>query len=126
MSTASLPSPAPRQRAGAPVQRQIALPLNKAVEIAYKNIRMRLSRSLLVTSGIVLALAFLMSILVSDAMTGGMRQWTNDTTARLTADREAQQARVAAAEAKLKTSVADASRGNQSGAAAAPPFNVRQ
>ena len=36
----------------AQVQRQIKLPLSKAVEIAYKNIRMRLSRSLLVTSGI--------------------------------------------------------------------------
>ena len=50
------------------VQRQIVLPLSKAVEIAYKSIRLRLSRSLLVTSGIVLALAFLMSILVTDAM----------------------------------------------------------
>ncbi len=60
------------------VQRQIVLPLSKAAEIAYKSIRLRLSRSLLVTSGIVLALAFLMSILVSDRMTGGMRQWAVD------------------------------------------------
>src|SRR5690348_12790418 len=58
------------------VQRQIVLPLSKAIEIAYKSIRLRLSRSLLVTSGIVLALAFLMSILTSDRMTAGMRQWT--------------------------------------------------
>ncbi len=57
------------------VQRQISLPLIKALEISYKNIRMRLSRSLLVTSGIVLALAFLMSILTSDALTNGMRSW---------------------------------------------------
>src|ERR1041384_6863813 len=57
------------------VQRQIKLPLSKAVEIAYKNIRMRLSRSLLVTSGIVLALAFLMSIQTSEALTRGMRDW---------------------------------------------------
>jgi len=57
------------------VQRQITLPLRKATEIAWKNIRMRLSRCLLVTSGIILALAFLMSILASDAMLEGMRQW---------------------------------------------------
>src|SRR3954454_10479326 len=57
------------------VQRQIALPLSKAVEIAYKSIRLRLSRSLLVTSGIVLALAFLISIQTSDAITNGMRRW---------------------------------------------------
>lgn len=57
------------------VQRQRALPWSKAVEIAYKSIRLRLSRSLLVTSGIVLALAFLMSILAGEAMIKGMRDW---------------------------------------------------
>ena len=59
--------------AGGPVQRQIALPLGKAVEIAYKSIRLRLTRSLLVTSGIVLAIAFLMSILCTDAVHDGLR-----------------------------------------------------
>src|SRR5438309_10547749 len=59
----------------AQVQRQVVLPLSKAVEIAYKSIRLRLGRSLLVTSGIVLALAFLMSILATEAMTDAMRQW---------------------------------------------------
>lgn len=57
------------------VRRQISLPLSKAVEIAWKNIRMRLSRSLLVTSGIVLALAFLMAILANEAMVDSMRAW---------------------------------------------------
>src|SRR5437016_4553880 len=57
------------------IQRQITLPLSKAVEIAYKSIRLRLGRSLLVTSGIVLALAFLMSILSTDAIIGSMRAW---------------------------------------------------
>ncbi|MFN4242588.1 MAG: ABC transporter permease [Tepidisphaerales bacterium] len=57
------------------VQRQITLPLSKAVEIAYKSIRLRLTRSLVVTSGIVLALAFLMSILVSEAVVSGLREW---------------------------------------------------
>lgn len=59
------------------VGRQIVLPLRKAVEIAYKNIRLRLVRSMLVTSGIVLALAFLMSILASDAIISAMRAWAN-------------------------------------------------
>jgi predicted outer membrane lipoprotein len=57
------------------VQRQRSLPWSKAIEIAYKSIRLRLSRSLLVTSGIVLALAFLMSILAGEAMVVGMRGW---------------------------------------------------
>ncbi len=69
--TSMTSSPAPTS-----VQRQIVLPLSKAVEIAYKNIRLRLSRSMLVISGIVLALAFLMSILTSDALTDSMRAWS--------------------------------------------------
>src|SRR5687768_3067741 len=56
-------------------RRQIQLPLSKAAEIAYKNIRLRLGRSLLVTSGIVLAIAFLVSIQTSDAIARGMRGW---------------------------------------------------
>jgi putative ABC transport system permease protein len=55
------------------VQRQISLPTSKAVEIAWKSIRLRLSRSLLVTSGIVLAIAFLISIQISQAITNGLR-----------------------------------------------------
>jgi predicted lysophospholipase L1 biosynthesis ABC-type transport system permease subunit len=65
-------TPAP----AAKVQRQISLPLSKAVEIAWQNIRLRLSRSILVTSGITLALAFLMAILTSDAIIASMRNWT--------------------------------------------------
>ena len=67
--------------AAAPIQRQISLPLSKAVEIAWKNIRLRLSRSLLVTSGIVLALAFLMAILTSDAVVRSMQLWAGRTMA---------------------------------------------
>jgi predicted lysophospholipase L1 biosynthesis ABC-type transport system permease subunit len=73
VTSISSPIPSPPDARG--VQRQITLPLNKAVEIAYKNIRLRLSRSLLVTSGIVLAMAFLMSILCTDAVHAGMRRW---------------------------------------------------
>lgn len=62
----------------AEVQRQIVLPMSKAGEIAYKSIRLRLARSVVVTSGIVLALAFLMSILVSEAVVTGLRGWVRD------------------------------------------------
>ena len=51
------------------IQRQQQLSFGKAVQIAWRNIRQRLGRSLLVTSGIVLALAFLTYILCSDAVT---------------------------------------------------------
>src|SRR6476620_4457650 len=61
-----------------PVQRQRTLPLSKAVEIAWKSIRLRLSRSLLVTSGIILALAFLMAILTTDAVTDSLRRFSTD------------------------------------------------
>jgi hypothetical protein len=57
------------------VQRQRRLPLSKAIEIAYKQIRMRLSRSLLVTTGIILAIAFLIAIQINDAFADGMRGW---------------------------------------------------
>ncbi|HMO26629.1 MAG TPA: hypothetical protein PKB10_10195, partial [Tepidisphaeraceae bacterium] len=63
----------PTKHAG--ISRQIKLPISKAVEIAWKSIRLRLSRSLLVTSGIVLALAFLVSIQASESMIDGMRKW---------------------------------------------------
>jgi predicted lysophospholipase L1 biosynthesis ABC-type transport system permease subunit len=59
----------------ATVGRQIKLPTRKAAEIAWQSIRLRLARSLVVTSGIVLSLAFLMSILTTEAMTDAMRGW---------------------------------------------------
>jgi predicted lysophospholipase L1 biosynthesis ABC-type transport system permease subunit len=59
------------------VKRQVVLPLSRAVEIAYKSIRLRLARSLLVTSGIILALAFLMSILTTDAIVNSLRDWAS-------------------------------------------------
>ena len=57
------------------VGRQIKLPTRKAAEIAWQSIRLRLARSLVVTSGIVLSLAFLMSILAGEVMTDAMRGW---------------------------------------------------
>lgn len=61
------------------IKRQISLPLSKAVEIAWKSIRLRLSRSMLVTSAIILALAFLCSILTTETIIDGMRQWVQNT-----------------------------------------------
>ncbi len=50
------------------VGRQIQLPFINAVRMSWRNIRDRLGRSLLVTSGIVLALAFLSYMLASSAI----------------------------------------------------------
>jgi putative ABC transport system permease protein len=50
------------------VQKQAQLPFARVFEIAWGNIRVRLFRSLLVTSGIILALAFLAYILSSDSL----------------------------------------------------------
>ena len=60
------------------IQRQRSLPLSQAIGIAWRSIRLRLSRSLLVTSGIVLALAFLMAILTSDAVTSSQRRFASE------------------------------------------------
>jgi len=56
----------------ATVQQQIQLPFRKAVQIAWKNLRVRWWRSLLVTSGIILALAFLAYVMCSDAFTASV------------------------------------------------------
>ena len=48
-------------------ERQKALPFSRAARIAWKNIRIRLVRSLLVTSGIILAVAFLSYIMMSNS-----------------------------------------------------------
>jgi len=59
----------PREKIG----RQIVLPLSKAFEIAWKGIRIRLWRSLITMSGIVLAIAFLTSVWVSNGFTNALR-----------------------------------------------------
>jgi putative ABC transport system permease protein len=53
--------------------RQARLPISKAIELAYKGIRLRLGRSLLVVSAIALAIAFLSSILVNEAIVDAIR-----------------------------------------------------
>ena len=54
------------------IQRQVTLPLSKAVEISIKSLKIRFGRSLITTGGIMLAIAFLMSTFVSTAVTGAL------------------------------------------------------
>ena len=49
------------------IGRQIVLPLGKAMEIAVKSLRIRFWRSMITMSGIILAIAFLMSIWCANA-----------------------------------------------------------
>ncbi|RKY58539.1 MAG: ABC transporter permease [Candidatus Latescibacterota bacterium] len=56
------------------VGQQIVLPLSKAVELSAKSIKVRLGRSLITMSGIILAIAFLMSIGTSNAVLDRLRQ----------------------------------------------------
>ena len=106
------------------VQRQITLPLSKAIEIAYKSIRLRLSRSLLVTSGIVLALAFLISIQTSDAIINGMRHWiasaqTSGHFQELRQRRDALDQTIRPLETQLRDQIAKAPKPEKE----APPFD---
>ena len=108
MPPAAANPPAPRSPGRPAVQRQITLPTSKAVEIAYKSIRLRLARSIVVTSGIVLALAFLMSIFVSEAVIGGIRDWvaataTSPEFARLRSKQVEIEEQVAEKESRLRT-----------------------
>jgi len=65
-------------RVGVPARsrigRQIVLPSSKAFEIAWKGIRIRIWRSLITMSGIILAIAFLMSVWTAGGFTGAMRR----------------------------------------------------
>ncbi len=58
-----------RERIG----RQISLPFSKAFEVAWKGIRIRIWRSLITMSGIILAIAFLMSVWTNGVFTSAMR-----------------------------------------------------
>jgi hypothetical protein len=55
------------------VGKQIRLPWSKAVEIAVKSLRIRFGRSLVTTASIILAIAFLMSILTGTTLVGSLR-----------------------------------------------------
>lgn len=51
---------------------QITLPLSKAIEISFNSVKIRFGRSLITVSGIVLAIAFLMSIWAGNAIVEGL------------------------------------------------------
>ena len=52
---------------------QVNLPLSKAVEISFNSVKIRFGRSLITVSGIILAIAFLMSIWTSSTIVGGLK-----------------------------------------------------
>ncbi|MFC1582054.1 ABC transporter permease [Planctomycetota bacterium] len=57
---------------GIKIQKQIVLPLSKAVEIAFKSIKIRFARSLITTASIILAIAFLMSVWTTSSIETGL------------------------------------------------------
>lgn len=54
--------------------REIVLPLSKALEISLRSLKIRFGRSIITTSGIVLAIAFLMSVWSSNEIIDSLRQ----------------------------------------------------
>lgn len=54
------------------MESQVTLPLSKALEISLNSVKIRFGRSLITVSGIVLAIAFLMSIWTSNAVIDGL------------------------------------------------------
>jgi len=65
-------------RDAAGVGRQIVLPLSKSIEIAWKSIRIRMWRSLITTSGIILAIAFLASVWTGSSITTALQAVPED------------------------------------------------
>jgi uncharacterized membrane protein YfbV (UPF0208 family) len=56
------------------IGKQIMLPLSKAVEISFRGLRVRFWRSLITMSGIILAIAFLMSVWAGSSVLKGLWQ----------------------------------------------------
>ena len=54
--------------------RTISLPMSKAVEISLRSLKIRFGRSLITTSGIILAIAFLMSVWSQNEIISSLRQ----------------------------------------------------
>ncbi|MCK5195306.1 MAG: hypothetical protein KAQ71_15950, partial [Desulfobulbaceae bacterium] len=63
------------------VDRQVVLPLNKSVEIAFKSIKVRFFRSLITVMSLVLAVSFLSFVNVSTNVANGLLT-TKDSTLR--------------------------------------------
>jgi len=60
------------------VQRQIVLPLSKALEISFKSLRIRFWRSAITTGGVILGIAFLMSIFTTNLVNEGLTEKGTD------------------------------------------------
>ena len=60
------------------IGRLIVLPLSKSFEIAWKSIKLRIWRSLITMSGIILAIAFLMSIFTSGSIVSALQNVPED------------------------------------------------
>ena len=61
-------------QSGSTLASQVNLPLSKAVEISFNSVKIRFGRSLITVSGIVLAIAFLMSIWVNTDIIDGLKE----------------------------------------------------
>jgi len=59
------------------IQNQVRLPLSVALEVVLQGIRIRLGRSIVTLMGIVLGIAFLMSILTTQSLREGVKEETN-------------------------------------------------
>ena len=78
MSTAA---PAPSTRPGRDIGTPPTLPLRLAVQVAWTSIKVRMSRSLVTVSSVVLAVAFLLSVLGENvANLAVYRAWTAEST----------------------------------------------
>ena len=60
------------------VQRQIRLPLSKAVEIAFRNMRVRFGRTLITSGGVVLGIAFLTFVWSSQIIHAALAQYGSE------------------------------------------------
>lgn len=58
---------------------QVNLPLTKAIEISFNSVKIRFGRSLITVSGIVLAIAFLMSIWTNSSIVDSLKAANNPT-----------------------------------------------
>lgn len=54
--------------------REIVLPLSKAIEISLRSLKIRFGRSLITTSGVILAIAFLMSVWSNNEIVASLRE----------------------------------------------------
>jgi len=87
------------------IGRQIVLPFSKAFEIAWKSIRIRIWRSLITMSGIVLAIAFLMSIWTAGSVTSALQDVPEDDPRYLAIQRALQQQAIQKDEVSIRTGI---------------------